>query len=274
MASTQQHQPAASACKHTDSDSGPTGDLNVNAYKVELWRMADALRGSMDAAEYKHVVLGLIFLKYISDAFEEAPRAARVRTGPGRPTRKIRMNTAVRTSSGSRPRRAGRHCRPRRGQATIGQAVDDAMTAIEGDNPALKDVLPKEYARPALDKTRLGRVVDLVSNIKGGRRRGHAPPTCWATFTSTSLEQFALAEGRKGGEFYTPRRRRAPAGRDAGAVPGPRLRSVLRFVRDVRAVDRVHPGACQRQRQRRQGAGGHLDLRAGVQLHGRGGWRG
>ena len=202
MASTQ-HQPAASACKHTDSDSGPTGDLNVNAYKVELWRMADALRGSMDAAEYKHVVLGLIFLKYISDAFEEARGQLESEQDQGadpedpdeyRGQNIFWVPPAARWSTLQAQAR----------QATIGQAVDDAMTAIEGDNPALKDVLPKEYARPALDKTRLGRVVDLVSNIKVGGAEARATDVLGNVY-EYFLEQFALAEGRKGGEFYTPR---------------------------------------------------------------------
>ena len=93
------------------TDTGAT-----TGYEAELWRMADALRGSMDAAEYKHVVLGLIFLKYISDAFEETP--ASNASGPKAPTRKTRTNTAPRTSSGCRPRRAGRISKPGRDSPT------------------------------------------------------------------------------------------------------------------------------------------------------------
>ena len=166
-------------------------------------RMADALRGSMDAAEYKHVVLGLIFLKYISDAFEEA-RAQLVSeqdqgADPEDPDEYRGQNIfwvppAARWSTLQAQAR----------QPTIGQAVDDAMTAIERDNPALKDVLPKNYARPALDKTRLGSVVDLVSNIKLGGAQARATDVLGIVY-EYFLEQFALAEGRKGGEFYTPR---------------------------------------------------------------------
>ena len=204
MASTQ-HQPPPAPRKRTKAnpDSGPTGDPTVTAYKTELWRMADALRGSMDAAEYKHVVLGLIFLKYISDAFEEAHaqlEAERdVGADPEDPDEYRGQNIfwvppAARWSTLKSQAR----------QSTIGQAVDDAMTALERDNQALKDVLPKEYARPALDKTRLGRVVDLVSNIRVGGAEARATDVLGNVY-EYFLEQFALAEGRKGGEFYTPR---------------------------------------------------------------------
>ena len=204
MASTQ-HQPPPAPRKRTKAnpDSGPTGDLDITDYKAELWRMADALRGSMDAAEYKHVVLGLIFLKYISDAFEEAHaqlEAERdVGADPEDPDEYRGQNIfwvppAARWSTLKSQAR----------QSTIGQAVDDAMTALERDNQALKDVLPKAYARPALDKTRLGRVVDLVSNIRVGGAEARATDVLGNVY-EYFLEQFALAEGRKGGEFYTPR---------------------------------------------------------------------
>lgn len=199
MASTNRQPPP----NPTDPDSAPTGDPAVNAYRAELWRMADALRGSMDAAEYKHVVLGLIFLKYISDAFEEARAQLESEQDQGadpedpdeyRGQNIFWVPPAARWSTLQAQAR----------QPTIGQAVDDAMTAIERDNPALKDVLPKDYARPALDKTRLGSVVDLVSNIKLGGAQARATDVLGNVY-EYFLEQFALAEGRKGGEFYTPR---------------------------------------------------------------------
>ena len=204
MASTQ-HQPPPAPRKRAKSnpDSASSGDLDITAYKTELWRMADALRGSMDAAEYKHVVLGLIFLKYISDAFEEAHAQLEserdVGADPEDPDEYRGQNIfwvppAARWSTLKSLAR----------QSTIGQAVDDAMTALERDNQALKDVLPKAYARPALDKTRLGRVVDLVSNIKVGGAEARATDVLGNVY-EYFLEQFALAEGRKGGEFYTPR---------------------------------------------------------------------
>ena len=179
------------------------GDGSAPDYGSELWRMADALRGSMDAAEYKHVVLGLIFLKYISDAFEEAHAKllAEVDEGadPEHPDEYRAKSIFWVPPEGRWP-----NLQAQARQPSIGQALDDAMSAIERDNPALKDVLPKDYARPALDKTRLGQVVDLVSNIKVGGAAARATDVLGEVY-EYFLEQFALAEGRKGGEFYTPR---------------------------------------------------------------------
>ena len=174
----------------------------TTVYESELWKMADALRGSMDAAEYKHVVLGLIFLKYISDAFEE--RYAEVLEKFGEEAAEdrdeyIAENIFWVPLEARWPKLQGQAHQP-----TIGRAVDDAMIAIEQDNQALKDVLPKDYARPALDKNRLGQVVDMVSNIKVGGAEARATDVLGNVY-EYFLEQFALAEGRKGGEFYTPR---------------------------------------------------------------------
>src|SRR5213593_3254705 len=134
-------------------------------FENELWRAADALRSNMDAAEYKHVVLGLIFLKYISDAFEEqhAKLVADKKSGadPEDPDEYRALSIFW-----VPPEARWTHLKTRARQPTIGQLVDDAMTGIERDNPALKGVLPKDYARPALDKTRLGQLIDLISNIK------------------------------------------------------------------------------------------------------------
>ena len=173
-------------------------------YEAELWRMADALRGSMDAAEYKHVVLGLIFLKYISDAFEEHARQARSREGAGRRPGGPRRVPRARTSSGCRPRRAGRISRRRPGRRTIGQLVDDAMAGIERDNPALKGVLPKDYARPALDKTRLGQLIDLISQHQGRRRRGAGRRTCSAASTNTSSRSSPAPRARRAASSTRP----------------------------------------------------------------------
>ena len=172
-------------------------------YRPELWRMADALRGSMDAAEYKHVVLGLIFLKYVSDAFEE--RHAQLETerddgaDPEDPDEYRAENVfwIPPEARWSRLQAAAR-------QPVIGQLIDDAMHAIERDNPALDGVLPKDYARPVLDQNRLGQVVDLVSNIKVGGAEARATDVLGGVY-EYFLGQFALAEGKKGGEFYTPR---------------------------------------------------------------------
>ena len=171
-------------------------------YRAQLWSMADALRGSMDAAEYKHVVLGLIFLKYISDAFEE--RHAVVLDLWGEEAAEDRDEYIAENIFWVPPDARWSVLQAQAHQPTIGTVVDDAMAAIEQDNPALRDVLPKDYARPALDKTRLGQVIDLVSNIKVGGAEAQATDVLGSVY-EYFLEQFALAEGRKGGEFYTPR---------------------------------------------------------------------
>ena len=171
-------------------------------HETEYWRMADALRGSMDAAEYKHVVLGLIFLKYISDAFEE--RHATVLAEWGEDAAEDQDEYIAENIFWVPPEARWQHLKSQTRQSTIGRLIDDAMIAIERDNPALKDVLPKDYARPALDKNRLGQVVDMVSNIKLGGAEARATDVLGNVY-EYFLEQFALAEGRKGGEFYTPR---------------------------------------------------------------------
>ena len=180
-----------------------TEPAGIADYEAQLWRMADALRGSMDAAEYKHVVLGLIFLKYISDAFEEAHAQLETERAEGADPEDPDEYRAQRIFWVPPEARWG-YLKKQTRQTTIGRAVDDAMAAIERDNPALKDVLPKDYARPALDKARLGQVVDLVSNIRVGGAEARATDVLGRVY-EYFLEQFALAEGRKGGEFYTPR---------------------------------------------------------------------
>ncbi len=172
-------------------------------YETELWQMADALRGSMDAAEYKHVVLGLIFLKYISDAFEEQHETLEAERAHGADPEdpdEYRAHSIFWVP----PEARWAHLKAQARQATIGQLVDDAMASIERDNSALKGVLPKDYARPALDKTRLGQLIDLISNIKVGDQEARAKDVLGRVY-EYFLSQFASAEGKKGGEFYTPR---------------------------------------------------------------------
>ncbi len=180
----------------TGTHSATTG------YEAELWRMANALRGSMDAAEYKHVVLGLIFLKYISDAFEE--RHAAVLAEWGADAAEDRDEYTAENIFWVPPEARWTHLKAQARQATIGQLVDDAMTGIERDNPVLKDVLPKDYARPALDKQRLGQLIDMISNIKVGDEDARSKDVLGRIY-EYFLSQFASAEGKKGGEFYTPR---------------------------------------------------------------------
>ena len=174
----------------------------TTGYEAELWAMADALRGSMDAAEYKHVVLGLIFLKYISDAFEE--RHAAVLAEWGEEAAEDRDEYTAENIFWVPPEARWAHLKARARQASVGRLVDDAMAAIERDNPALGDVLPRDYARPALDKQRLGQLIDLVSNIRVGDEEARSRDVLGRVY-EYFLSQFASAEGKKGGEFYTPR---------------------------------------------------------------------
>ena len=187
--------------RHGRRKSKPESN-EVTDYRSELWRMADALRGSMDAAEYKHVVLGLIFLKYISDAFEE--RHAEVLAEWGKEAAEDRDEYIAENIFWVPPEARWQKLQARARQPTIGRDIDEAMIAIEQDNPALNGVLPKDYARPNLDKDRLGQVVDMVSNIQVGGAEARATDVLGNVY-EYFLEQFALAEGRKGGEFYTPR---------------------------------------------------------------------
>ena len=186
----------------TDPDAKPGSQGAVTGYEADLWRMADTLRGSMDAAEYKHVVLGLIFLKYISDAFEERREA--VLAEWGEEAAEDRDEFIAENIFWVPPEARWMHLKAQAKQPTIGRTVDDAMGGIERDNRALKDVLPKDYARPALDKQRLGQLIDLVSNIKVGDADARSRDVLGRVY-EYFLSQFASAEGKKGGEFYTPR---------------------------------------------------------------------
>jgi type I restriction enzyme M protein len=189
--------------KAKQSSTASTNNRATVGYEARLWQMADALRGSMDAAEYKHVVLGLIFLKYISDAFEvqHAQLEAEQAQGadPEDPDEYRALNIFW-----VPPEARWAHLKAQARQPTIGQTVDDAMIGIERDNAALKGVLPKDYARPALDKERLGQLIDLISNIRIGDEASRAKDVLGRIY-EYFLSQFASAEGKKGGEFYTPR---------------------------------------------------------------------
>ncbi len=171
-------------------------------FERELWKAADALRGNMDAAEYKHVVLGLIFLKYVSDAFEERHaqlEAERADSADPEDPDEYRAKNIFWVP----PEARWSAIRARARQPEIGQVIDEAMLAIERDNPALKGVLPKDYARPALDKQRLGQLVDLITNIRFGDQAAQEKDILGRVY-EYFLSQFASAEGKKGGEFYTP----------------------------------------------------------------------
>ena len=176
-------------------------DGKTPVVEAELWEMADTLRGSMDAAEYKHVVLGLIFLKYVSDAFEESRAKLALVQGadPEDPDEYRAQNIFWVPPEGRWP-----DIKAQARQPTIGQIVDNAMAAIERENTAIKDVLPKNYARPSLDKTRLGRIIDLITNIRVGDEESRSKDVLGRVY-EYFLSRFANAEGKKGGEFYTPR---------------------------------------------------------------------
>ena len=180
----------------------PTNGGATTGYEAELWAMADALRGSMDAAEYKHVVLGLIFLKYISDAFEE--RRATVLAEWGEAAAEDRDEYLAENVFWVPQEARWSHLKAQARQPTVGLAVDQAMAAIERDNSSLKDVLPRDYARPILDKQRLGQLIDLVSNIQVGDEDARSRDVLGRVY-EYFLSQFASAEGKKGGQFYTPR---------------------------------------------------------------------
>jgi type I restriction enzyme M protein len=171
-------------------------------FEAKLWAAADALRNNMDAAEYKHVVLGLIFLKYISDAFEakhdELVAHKKQGADPEDPD-EYRAASIFWVP----PEARWKYLKSMAPQPTIGQLVDDAMTAIERDNPTLKGVLPKDYARPGLDKQRLGQIINLVSDVALGSAADRSKDTLGRVY-EYFLARFASAEGKSGGQFYTP----------------------------------------------------------------------
>jgi len=170
----------------------------------KLWKAADKLRKNMDAAEYKHVVLGLIFLKYISDAFEELYNKLKDGKGDYEGADPEDKNEYVAEKVFYVPPSArwtwlqGRAKLP-----TIGKDIDEAMDAIEKDNPSLKGVLPKVYAQEKLDKGSLGGLVDLVSTATLGTKEAQSKDLLGRVF-EYFLGEFALAEGQGGGAFYTP----------------------------------------------------------------------
>ena len=171
----------------------------------QLWKSADKLRKNIDAAEYKHIVLGLMFLKYISDAFEELHD--KLKSGKGEyegadPEDKdeYKAENVFFVPPSARWSFLKSHAK----QPTIGKTVDEAMDAIERENVSLRDVLPKVFARGNLDPTNLGGLIDLISNIALGDAKARSADILGHVF-EYFLGEFALAEGKKGGQFYTPR---------------------------------------------------------------------
>jgi type I restriction enzyme M protein len=178
-------------------------------FEAKLWLTADKLRNNMDAAEYKHVVLGLIFLKYISDTFEEyrakliAGKAEYEGANPDDPD-EYKAENVFWVPADAR----WSHLQANAKQPTIGKLVDDAMVAIERDNPRLKGILPKDYARPGLDKQRLGELIDVIATIEltaaSEGEKTHRSVDLLGRVYEYFLTRFASAEGKNGGQFYTP----------------------------------------------------------------------
>jgi type I restriction enzyme M protein len=185
-------------------------------FEEKLWLAADKLRGNLDAAEYKHVVLGLIFLKYISDAFEsrrtalaalcDDPKSDYHCTKPAQKQAILEDRDEYLSARVFWVPEAARWAKLQAAAKTpnIGKLIDDAMEAIEKENPRLKAVLPKRYARPDLDKRRLGELIDLVGTISVGTDAARAQDILGRVY-EYFLGKFAAAEGKLGGEFFTPR---------------------------------------------------------------------
>src|SRR5213593_4627264 len=146
------------------ADETATNGANLG-FEQTLWAAADKLRGHMDAAEYKHVVLGLIFLKYISDAFQEKYQQLSLLKQTEHADPEDRDEYAAENVFWVPKVARWSHLKDNAKQPTIGKLIDDAMEAIEKANPSLKGVLPKDYNRPALDKQRLGELIDLIGTI-------------------------------------------------------------------------------------------------------------
>ena len=173
-------------------------------FETQLFKAADKLRKNIDAAEYKHIVLGLVFLKYISDSFEALH--ARLKEGKGKyedadPEDKDEYKAEHVFWVPEPARWSSLHAHAKR--PTIGKTVDEAMEAIEKENSTLKGMLPKVYARPNLDTSSLGALIDLIGNIALGDEAAKAKDILGKVY-EYFLGEFALEEGKKGGQFYTP----------------------------------------------------------------------
>ena len=184
-------------------------------FEEKLWQAADKMRGHMDPGEYKHVALGLIFLKYISDAFEDHRAYLSRESAKAESPMFVREPAAREDLIDDRdeymaenvfwvPKTARwTYLQERAKRPEIGKLIDEAMAAIEKENPILKGVLPKDYARPSLDKQKLGELIDLVGGIGLGDQESRSKDILGRVY-EYFLSKFASAEGKKGGEFYTP----------------------------------------------------------------------
>ena len=183
------------------NDTAKNGNGGNLGFEADLFKAADKLRGNMEPSDYKHVALGLIFLKYISDAFEAKHIALLAEDAQAAEDKDEYLADNVFWV----PKEARwSHLQANAKLPTIGTLIDDAMRAIEKDNESLKGVLPKDYARPALNKVMLGELIDLISGIALGEEGDRSKDILGRVY-EYFLGQFAGAEGKRGGEFYTPR---------------------------------------------------------------------
>ena len=184
-----------------NGDSSKNSNGGNLGFEAEMFKAADKLRGNMEPSDYKHVALGLIFLKYISDAFEAKHKALLAEDAQAAEDKDEYLAENVFWV----PKEARwSHLQANAKQPTIGTLIDDAMRAIEKDNESLKGVLPKDYARPALNKVMLGELIDLISGIALNEEGSRSKDILGRVY-EYFLGQFAGAEGKRGGEFYTPR---------------------------------------------------------------------
>ncbi|WP_291511545.1 class I SAM-dependent DNA methyltransferase [Acidithiobacillus sp.] len=183
------------------AQNGTGKQAGTLGFEAELFKAADKLRGNMEPSDYKHVALGLIFLKYISDAFEAKYQALLAEDAQAAEDKDEYLADNVFWV----PKEARwSHLQANAKRPEIGTLIDEAMRAIEKDNESLKGVLPKDYARPALNKVMLGELIDLISGIALGEEGSRSKDILGRVY-EYFLGQFAGAEGKRGGEFYTPR---------------------------------------------------------------------
>ena len=252
----------------------PSAPSTMKELKDTLWKAADKLRGSMDASQYKDVILGLVFLKYVSDAYAERRAAIRDElTAQGMDEDQVgqliddaeeyhgygvfvvpptaRWDYLAQHAKGLTSAEAG-------GPKTVGELVDDAMDLVMGANPSLAGTLPRIFNRDNVDQRRLGELLDLFNSARFTRQGDARARDLLGEVYEYFLEKFARAEGKRGGEFYTPASRRQGPRRRPRTHPRPGLRPVLRLGRHVRPDREVHLRARRRP-------DGRAHLRPGAQ---------
>lgn len=192
--------------KKSAEGSAPAGSRKTNGngatlgFEAQLFLAADKLRKNLEPSDYKHVVLGLIFLKHVSNAFDAKRAALLAEDADAEDPDEYLAENVFWVPKEAR----WSHLQANAKQPTIGKLIDDAMAAIEAANAGLKGVLPKDYNRPALDKVMLGELIDLISGIPMGQHGAKANDLLGRVY-EYFLGGFAGSEGKRGGEFYTPR---------------------------------------------------------------------